>query len=331
MDVSARTGSEENFWPSITQTEQGGEVFLVTDFPAILRVEGLDTIRRIPPQKLEIRADVLEQARAFSLMSESSRRQHSESASNTLSVPISAAPLKLDGDLSLWNPKQFVTIDERLNQVGNWGQTKIRTEAALRVGGDRLYAALRTGDPRALENSGRSLQNLFKTGGGLDLMLSTNPNSDPKRKSPAPGDIRLLVSLVKSKPVAILYRPVAITGPRNRTTFASPLRTLAFDDVEDVSQYVQLVEGPQANRGSKAATGDFEFSIPLQVLNLKPLPGTTLRGDIGLLRGDGLQTTQRVYWSNKASGLVSDVPSEAELTPQLWGTLKFVSDSNAHR
>ncbi len=62
------------------------------------------------------------------------------------------------------------------------------------------------------------------------------------------------------------------------------------------------------------------------MLGLKPAPGTTLRGDLGLLRGDGLRTTQRVYWSNKASGLVSDIPSEAELTPQLWGTLKFVAD-----
>jgi hypothetical protein len=46
-----------------------------------------------------------------------------------------------------------------------------------------------------------------------------------------------------------------------------------------------------------------------------------------VLRGDGQKTVQRVYWSNKATGLVSDIPSEAELTPQLWGTFKFVLDS----
>jgi hypothetical protein len=33
----------------------------------------------------------------------------------------------------------------------------------------------------------------------------------------------------------------------------------------------------------------------------------------------------RVYWSNKATGLTSDVPSEAMLTPQLWGTWQFVA------
>jgi len=35
------------------------------------------------------------------------------------------------------------------------------------------------------------------------------------------------------------------------------------------------------------------------------------------------QTLHRVYWHNKATGLVSDLPSEAELRPDLWGTWRF--------
>jgi hypothetical protein len=232
-------------------------------------------------------------------------------------VPVGTTPLALDGDLSKWDPKQFVIIDER---------TKLQALAALRVAGDRLYAAFKTGEAQALENSGSSFQNLFKTGGALDVMLATDPDSDPRRKSAAPGDIRLLVSLVRGQPKAVLYRPVASTGSRNSALFESPLRTLKFDDVEDVSQYVRLAKGKDAMPANSASIGDFEFSIPLGVLGLKPTPGTALRGDVGLLRGDGLRTTQRVYWSNKSAGLVSDIPSEAELTPQLWGTLKFVLD-----
>jgi len=48
-----------------------------------------------------------------------------------------------------------------------------------------------------------------------------------------------------------------------------------------------------------------------------------VRGDIGVLRGDGAQTLQRVYWNNKATAITSDVPSEAELTPELWGKWTF--------
>ena len=35
------------------------------------------------------------------------------------------------------------------------------------------------------------------------------------------------------------------------------------------------------------------------------------------LRGDGIQTTRRLYWRNKATDIVADVPSEAPLTPNL--------------
>jgi len=63
--------------------------------------------------------------------------------------------------------------------------------------------------------------------------------------------------------------------------------------------------------------------VPLTVLGLAPAPGMRIKGDIGVLRGDGKQTIQRVYWTNKATAIVSDVPTEAELTPSLWGTWEF--------
>jgi len=324
MSVSDLTTGEENFWPSITQTEDG-QVYVVTNFPAILRVDGLDSIRRLAPWSLRVTPDMLEQARTFFASAELSRQATSQ-APAPLVVPISTTPLTVDGDLSKWDPKQFVIIDERSRQVGDWGRTRLQALAALRVAGDKLCAGFKTGEPRVLENSGSSFQNLFKTGGGLDVMLATDPGSDPRRKSAAPGDIRLLVSLVKGQPKAVLFRPLATMGPKNSALFESPLRTLKFDDVEDVSQYVQLAKGTDREPANAASAGDFEFSVPLAVLGLKPTLGSELRGDVGLLRGDGLQTTQRVYWSNKAAGLVSDIPSEAELTPQLWGTLKFVVD-----
>ena len=66
------------------------------------------------------------------------------------------------------------------------------------------------------------------------------------------------------------------------------------------------------------------IAVPLAALGLKPAAGMTLKADIGVLRGDGMQTTQRVYWSNKGTGITSDVPSEAMLTPSLWGKWVFV-------
>jgi len=156
----------------------------------------------------------------------------------------------------------------------------------------------------------------FKTGGALDLMIGADPGANPARQTPVAGDIRLLVYRVKGQIKAMLYRAV-VPGTKNPIPFTSPGRTITFDQVQDVSSLIDF----------KALTGDsagtFVFSIPLETLGLKPVPGERIKADIGLLRGSPIDTLQRVYWSNKATGITSDVPSEAELTPNLWGEWIF--------
>jgi hypothetical protein len=165
---------------------------------------------------------------------------------------------------------------------------------------------------------------LFKTGGALDLMLGTDFAAPPKRDKPVAGDVRLVVTLVKGKPMAALYRSV-VPGTTTPVPFSSPWRTVTFDRVDDVSSSVELAAGGEKDPKKKGDRGLFEFSIPLSVLGLKAEPGKTIKGDVGLLRGNGFQTMQRVYWQNKSTGLISDVPGEAMLMPQLWGKLQFVS------
>jgi hypothetical protein len=174
---------------------------------------------------------------------------------------------------------------------------------ALAVAGDRLYAAFRTGDARLLRNTGEVPNALFKTGGALDLMIGEA------------GDERLLVTQVNGKTVATLYR-AKVPGTKTPVPFSSPWRTITLDRVDDVSAEVKLA----------GTDGNYEVSIPLAVLGLKPAPGLQIKGDIGILRGDGSQTMQRVYWSNKATAITADVPSEAELTPRLWGRWEFKAE-----
>ncbi|MCX7049169.1 MAG: hypothetical protein NTX50_27240, partial [Candidatus Sumerlaeota bacterium] len=166
--------------------------------------------------------------------------------------------------------------------------------AAVAVSGDRLYAAFRTGDAKLIVNSGETPRAQFKTGGALDLMIGSNPKAEDKRNKATEGDQRLLVCQVKGKTVAVLYRPVA-PGAKEPMPFSSPWRTITFDSVEDVSGQVQLA----------GSDGVYEISVPLSLLNLKPQAGMSIKADIGVLRGNGFQTLRRVYWSNKATGIVS--------------------------
>jgi hypothetical protein len=143
-------------------------------------------------------------------------------------------------------------------------------------------------------------------------MIGADARADERRGEPVPGDLRLLVTRVKDKAFALLYR-AKVPGTKEPVPFSSPWRTITFDQVENVSAQVELA----------SVEGNYEIAIPLAALGLKPAAGLAIKADIGILRGDGMQTTQRVYWSNKGTGITSDVPSEAMLTPNLWGKWVF--------
>jgi hypothetical protein len=65
-----------------------------------------------------------------------------------------------------------------------------------------------------------------------------------------------------------------------------------------------------------------EAALPWRLLGVQPRSGLKLRGDVGALFADsgGTTTVSRHFWSNTATGLVNDIPGEADLTPDLWGT-----------
>jgi len=43
----------------------------------------------------------------------------------------------------------------------------------------------------------------------------------------------------------------------------------------------------------------------------------------GVLRGNGVRTTRRVYWNNLSTTIASDIPSEARFQPANWGLWRF--------
>lgn len=312
MLLTEITPSDENFWPNVTQTADG-QVYLVAGRPnCIVRVEGLETVRRLPASPLEVTPQDLANAREFYARAEAARQ--AAQGRGALVVTLRKSAPTVDGKLDDWATAEWADIDKRGTRAYfNSPADAYDVTGAVAIAGDRLYAAWRTGDKDLLRNSGEVPNALFKTGGALDLMIAADPAADPKRPKPAPGDQRLLITRVNGKPKALLYRAV-VPGSPSPVPFSSPWNTVTFDRVDDVTDQIQLAAGPD---------GDYEASIPLALLALAPKPGQTTRGDIGILRGTGTTTTQRIYWSNKATAIVADVPSEAELRPGLWGRFEY--------
>lgn len=311
MSLDGLTLSEENFWPTWSQT-QDGKIYLMNGAKSsLVRIDGLEKVRRLPATPLRVSAADLQKAQTYLLTTEAQRQQ--EQGSGVLTALLRREPPVVDGALDDWRDAAWIDIDKSGVAANfNANSKPYDITAALSIAGDRLYAAFRTGDDQLLQNSGEIANAPFKTGGALDFMLGADPAANPQRSSPAPGDLRLLVTMVKGKPKAVLYRAV-VPGTKEPVPFSSPWRTVTLDRVDDVSTQVQLA----------GSGGAYEFSIPLAALGFKPEPNRAYQADLGILRGNGLETTARVYWSNKATGITSDVPSEAMLAPLLWGRLEI--------
>lgn len=304
----------ENFWPMITQTGDGCVYLVDGNNTILIRMEGFETIRRIPPMQLTVTTDHLRKARAYALEVEQIRKQ--EQGGGIMTISLDTVKPTVDGHVDEWLTN-WVEIDKSGSRA--WFNSNTRPyniRGAVAVSGNKLFAAWQTDDPNLLRNTGDIPTALFKTGGTLELMIGTDPKANPSRTAPVAGDIRLVVTKVNGKTRALVYRPVAPGSPTPTVPFSSPWRTISFDRVDDISDKIQFAAD---------GNGNYEISVPLDIIGLAPHPGLRIQGDIGILRGNGSVTLARAYWSNKATGIVSDVPSEAELTPSLWGVWEFCS------
>jgi len=182
-----------------------------------------------------------------------------------------------------------------------------------------LYVCYRTSGMGPFINTGRRWDMLFKTGAAVDLQIETGRGVDPNRKAAAKGDTRILMSIIDDKPVAVMYRPVAPdAAPEDKWKVTSPVFEFEFDLAKQLKD-VRMAY----TRGGGVYT--FEAAIPLTTLGIKVRNNLLLKMDWGILTADesGNRVVKRSYWSNKATAMVSDAPTESRLHPDLWGYIRF--------
>jgi hypothetical protein len=301
--VEGVSGGREQFWPTLNQAADGTIYFVAgKEHASILRLDGLETVRRLHFGTFQVTAGQL--AGAAATRTEGGPAQARLAGTVTLGAP---SP-RLDGSLGDWQAAAWMTVDDRLG-----------LRAALAADATNLYLALRTGRPDLLNNSGAgSPALLFSTGGGIDLTLG-RPGADPQRSRPVEGDLRIVITREGADPAAgplraTLFEQVnAAAPPSAGYAYTSPIGETYLDRVVDITAAVTL----------RQQGGDYEVAIPLGTLGLAPAPGGTILGDVGVLIGDGVETVRRVYWNNKVHTLTSDLPSEAALLPASWGLWTF--------
>ena len=210
-----------------------------------------------------------------------------------------------------------------MSAAGDGTGSEIQDLARFRMGYDsnNLYLKwlLLTDASGPFRNGGDDFRRAFKTGTCVDFQLGADSAADMERSQPVAGDIRVVVTVLNGKPVAVLYRPVAPQAPKAQawSTTTDAGGTTSFDQVMILKDAVISV----TSAGSETVVN---AALPLKGLGLKPVIGATHRMDWGVLSSrDGNLTTTRKYWANATASGTTDEPTEARLTPNLWGFVRF--------
>lgn len=264
---------------------------------SVVDVNGLEDIRRMPGGKFTVTAETFAAAEALR------RRRVLAKAEPRRYTIRRTAGVDVDGRPDEWPPERIAGF-------------------ALAYDDRNLYLLFDGADARAVFQNAATPDGFleaFKTGDVVDVLLATKPGGDDGRDAAGAGDVRLSLTLVGGRPAAILYDFVVPgTPPERRLAFSSPWRTLFIDRVSILADAQIAIQ-----RRSDGYT--LEAAVPLTALHLDPRQTPTLRGDVGRVLSDqtGTRAVDRVYWSDQSTKIVSDVPSEATVHPNLWGTFEF--------
>jgi hypothetical protein len=307
LRLDNHTPGQEHFNGYLCRADDG-KYYVVAghNHASIVEVRGLDTFRRLTG-KLTLSAEDLERIKQWEIDHQQAE-VYARSPVYDL-YKFRTAP-KIDGDDRDWTGLPEAAIES--------GALDEAPPAHFKMGYDDrnlyLYYAVRRGP---LKNAGGDWRTLFKTGASVDLQMGVNPEAPGDRQAPAEGDLRLLIAYVREKPVAVLYRPVVPGTPPGKVfQVVSPVNKVDIDEVRQVEN-------------AEVARGDghgyvLEAAVPLEALGFRPKLGQRYRFDWGILTTDtyGNSCTGRLYWSNKATGILADTPSEARILPHLWGFLR---------
>jgi len=143
---------------------------------------------------------------------------------------------------------------------------------------------------------------------------------DVKLDIPGRGPIRLLTAPLNGKNTVIYSQAKIIQQ-------AHPVTYMVGNNAANATNLdlVTILESATALSKTNANGYSVLLRVPLADIGLNPADTKTIKGIVGVIYSDPLGTNRvaRMYWFDKATDLVSDVPTEARLSPEKWGTIRI--------
>ncbi len=306
MDLTGITGGSEHFWGYFTKAEDG-KYYIVAghNFIGIIEVEGIDDIARVQTYINVTKEDIL----AAEEWNSNKKSAEVYEEAKVINAARTETKIVHDGIIGEWG-KPVAVIDNK-------------QEFYMTFDDSNLYVAYKVFDKGPFKNRGEDWRRLFKTGACVDLQIATDYNADKTReKGLVKGDVRILISTIKGKPMAVLYQPVAPDAPESEEweTHTMVFRT-AFDRVKIIKDAeIGYINSEENNSYSVEAV------IPLKSIGMKIEPGMSVKMDWGILKtsATGSGVYERLYWSNKDTAILSDEAAEAVIKPEMWGRVNFI-------
>lgn len=196
-------------------------------------------------------------------------------------------------------------VDVKVSEPGNpanWWR------AALGVTGKDLVVMWQVADPSPWKNGEGQFTHAFIGGDAVDVQLDI----------PGRGPVRILGANVAGKNTVVYWQAKA-DKPDNPVTYA------VQNNLTNATPFPVVRRLDQAEL--KVATGFNSYTallrVPLADIGLAGVRGQEIQGIVGVIYSDpsGTNRASRIYWHDKQTGLVNDVPSEARLNSKRWGPI----------
>jgi hypothetical protein len=279
----------ENFSGTLFRNRDNGKVYLMggeTDL-RIWEVTGLDSMKKAE-QPFDLRPEDVQAAVATLPAATAPATKRIRARSFT---PV------IDGEPQEWSFDAGTPID---GGEGRSGRIHVAYDQR------NLYIMASVDDASPWANAGSDYGLLFTSGDSINLMLST------------PEATRILIAPMNGETATVIYRSDSHGKAKEARTFSSPTGSVEF-------AAVTLSRTSKAAVSRQAGHYVVEASIPLSEIGIHPVPGTVLRGDVGIVFSDasGRKGVRRSFYYDHDTAIINDIPSEARLAPSRWGDITF--------
>ena len=270
----------------------------------IMEIKGLDTTRK---QSIEV--NLTNDQIAAGLKLAQSKLAAAESEPDSLVIAklprLPGEPISPEAGRKqpLMEGAETVRVQEQGDPM-RWFRTSLAHDTKT------LAVMFQVSDTSPWKNAEGRFTHAFIGGDSVDLQLDV----------PGRGLIRVLGASIGGKD-SVVYWQAKADKQDNATTYVVANNEANAQNFDIVKRFTTAkIAVTPGNRGYSVL-----LKIPLQDLGIDPSKVSEVRGIAGVVFSDpsGTNRASRLYWHDKSTGLVSDVPSEARLNPARWGSIKL--------